>query len=371
MLLRTFTLLKRQLPAMLLLLLCCQVAVAQSLSIQGKVTDEQGSGLPGASVAVKRTTNGTITDGNGNYKLSVRNQDDILVVSFIGYLAQELPVGSKGFINFQLQPNQNQLNEVVVTALGIEREEKALGYATQTVSGESLTNARSNNFASALSGKVAGLTLVSPGSGPVNSTRISLRGDNSLDPNGNNALIILDGVPLNSGMTSSGVDNAYGAGSGNDIPVDFGNGIADINPDDIESMTVLRGSNAATLYGSQGANGVVLITTKKGRQGAAKVEFNTGVTLETVLKKPELQFKYGSKSGTEKESWSTTPGNYASNYVDDWFQTGTNVINSLAVSGGTDKRTVYFSYGTVTATGITPTNTYNRNNFTFKQSTKL
>src|SRR5690606_8489819 len=152
---------------------------------------------------------------------------------------------------------------------------------------------------------------------------------------------------------------------------DQGDGMSQINPDDIESMTVLRGSNAAALYGSQGANGVVLITTKKGKEGAARVEFNTGVTLETVLKKPELQFKYGSKSGTEKESWSTTPGNYASNYVDDWFQTGTNVINSLAVSGGTDKRTVYFSYGTVTATGITPTNTYNRNNFTFKQSTKL
>ena len=133
----------------------------------------------------------------------------------------------------------------------------------------------------------------------------------------------------------------------------------------------MRGSNAAALYGSQGANGVVVITTKKGKEGATKVEFNTGVTMETVLKKPELQFKYGSKNGTEKESWSTTAGNYASDYVDDYFQTGTNVINSLAVSGGTGKTNVYFSYGNVSAKGISPTNTYNRNNFTFKQSTKL
>src|SRR5690606_9720108 len=152
---------------------------------------------------------------------------------------------------------------------------------------------------------------------------------------------------------------------------DQGDGMSQINPDDIESMTVLRGSNAAALYGSQGANGVILITTKKGKEGATKIEFNTGLTLETVLKKPELQFKYGSKSGTEKESWSSTPGNYASDYVDDWFQTGTNVINSLAISGGTNKTNVYFSYGNVSARGITPTNTYGRNNFTFKQSTKL
>ncbi|MCP2044421.1 SusC/RagA family TonB-linked outer membrane protein [Pontibacter sp. HSC-36F09] len=382
MLLRTFTLLKRQLPALLLLLLCCQVAVAQSLSIQGKVTDEQGSGLPGASVAVKGTTNGTITDGNGNYKLSVRNQDDVLVVSFIGYLAQELPVGSKDFINIQLQPNQNQLNEVVVTALGIEREEKALGYATQTVSGESLTNARSNNFASALSGKVAGLSLVSPGSGPVNSTRISLRGDNSLDPNGNNALIILDGVPLNSGMTSSGVDNAYGAGSGNDIPVDFGNGIADINPDDIESITVLKGPSAAALYGSRAANGVLIITTKSGtnRKKGLGVTVNSNFSFNDVLQWPDYQYEYGQgtheldKNGKpvysyhvsedSKNTGSTSSaygpkfdGQYFYQYdptlegqsaerqlwrpykdnIKGFFRTGSTITNSVAVDGGNDR----------------------------------
>ncbi|PKV75260.1 SusC/RagA family TonB-linked outer membrane protein [Pontibacter ramchanderi] len=296
---RTFTLFKRLLPALLLLLLCCQLAVAQSLSVQGKVTDEQGQGLPGASVAVKGTTNGTITDGNGNYKLTVRGQEDVLVVSFIGYTLQELPIGNRDFINIQLQPDQRQLSEVVVTALGIEREQKALGYAVSTVSAEEITNARSNNFASALSGKVAGLNMVSPGSGPVNSVRITLRGDNSLDPNKNNALIVLDGVPMNSGMTSSGVGNAYGAGSGNDVPIDFGNGIADINPDDIESITVLKGPGAAALYGSRAANGAMIITTKSGARGkkGLGVTVNSNLSFNDVLRWPDYQYEYGQGTG--------------------------------------------------------------------------
>src|SRR5690606_22155794 len=156
----------------------------------------------------------------------------------------------------------------------IKREEKALGYAAQAVDGEQITKARSNNALNALSGKVAGLNFNSSGSGPVNSVRLTLRGDNSLNPNGNNALVILDGVPMNSDITSSGVGNAYGAGSENDVPVDFGNSIADINPDDIESITVLKGASAEALYGSRAANGVLLITTKSG----ARAQKGIGVT---------------------------------------------------------------------------------------------
>jgi TonB-linked SusC/RagA family outer membrane protein len=285
--------------AVFLLLLCCQLAVAQSLSIQGKVLDEQGQGLPGASVAVKGTTNGTITDADGNYRLSVTSGNEVLVVTFIGYLKQEVSVGNRKYIDVQLQPDMKQLDEVVVTALGIEREQKALGYAVSTVSAEELTNARSNNFASALSGKVAGLNLTSPGSGPVNSVRITLRGDNSLDPNKNNALIVLDGVPMNSGMTSSGVGNAYGAGSGNDVPIDFGNGIADINPDDIESITVLKGPGAAALYGSRAANGAMIITTKSGARGkkGLGVTVNSNLSFNDVLKWPDYQYEYGQGTG--------------------------------------------------------------------------
>ncbi|WP_206077594.1 SusC/RagA family TonB-linked outer membrane protein [Pontibacter sp. SGAir0037] len=290
-------------------------------TIKGKITDEQGMPLPGASISVKGTSNGTITDVNGNFSITIQQNTDVLVVSFLGYLNQEVQIGSQTILNISLLPNTNQLNEVVVTALGIEREQKALGYATQTVSSESINNARPNNFAQALSGKVAGLSLTSPGSGPVNSTRISLRGDNSLNPNGNNALIVLDGVPMSSDMTSSGVDNAYGAGSGNDIPIDFGNGIADINPDDIESITVLKGPSAAALYGSRAANGALIITTKSGarKNKGIGITVNTNVSFNNVLKWPDFQYEYGQGTG---KSFNAGKPYYSYGASDDGANTG-------------------------------------------------
>ncbi|SFG76015.1 TonB-linked outer membrane protein, SusC/RagA family [Pontibacter chinhatensis] len=383
MLLKISTLItKRHMAAVFLLLLCCQLAVAQSLSVQGKVSDTKGMALPGASVAVKGTATGTVTNMDGSYALRVGGAEDVLVVSYIGFQTKVIPVGNQSTINITLSEDDNSLNEVVVTALGIEREEKALGYATQTVTGESLTNARSNNFASALSGKVAGLSLVSPGSGPVNSTRISLRGDNSLDPNGNNALIVLDGVPMNSDMTSSGVDNAYGAGSGNDIPVDFGNGIADINPDDIESITVLKGPSAAALYGSRAANGVLIITTKSGssRKKGLGVTVSSNYSINDVLQWPDYQYEYGqgthnlnkdgipyysyhaSEDGANTGSTSSAygpkfDGQYFYQYdptlegqsaerqlwrpykdnIKGFFRTGSTITNSVAVDGGNER----------------------------------
>ncbi|WP_277234536.1 SusC/RagA family TonB-linked outer membrane protein [Hymenobacter sp. YC55] len=272
--------------------------LAQTQTISGTVTDDQGLPLPGATVVVKGTTVGASTDAQGAYTVSAP-PNAVLLVTFIGYLPQEVPVEGKTKLNLRLAPDAKQLNEVVVTALGIKREQKALGYATQTVSGEALVEARPNNFAQALSGKVAGLNLVSTGSGPVNSTRISLRGDNSLNPNGNNALVVLDGVPMNSGLTSSGVGSAYGAGSGNDVPVDFGNGIADINPDDIASITVLKGASATALYGSRAANGALIITTKAGarKKKGLGVTVNSNSSINTVLKWPAYQYEYGQGTG--------------------------------------------------------------------------
>ncbi|RAK68105.1 SusC/RagA family TonB-linked outer membrane protein [Hymenobacter edaphi] len=272
--------------------------LAQAQSVTGLVTDEKGQALPGATVVVKGSTTGATTDAEGRYRVQAA-PDATLLVTFIGYTPREVPVSGQEALNVQLAPDAKQLNEVVVTALGIKREQKALGYATQTVSGESLTNARPNNFAQALSGKVAGLNLISPGSGPVNSTRISLRGDNSLNPNGNNALIVLDGVPMNSGLNGSGVSSAYGAGSGNDVPIDFGNGIADINPDDIASITVLKGASATALYGSRAANGALIITTKSGsRQNKGLgVTVNSNFSVNTVLRWPDYQYEYGQGTG--------------------------------------------------------------------------
>ena len=283
---------------LVLLSLSGSPAVGQTPTLTGTVTDDQGLALPGASVALKGTTTGTSTDSHGAFALSA-GPGAVLVVSFVGYTSQEVPVGLNTTVSVKMAPDAKQLNEVVVTALGIKREQKALGYATQTIGGESLLEARPNNFAQALSGKVAGLNLLSAGSGPVNSVRVSLRGDNSLNPNGNNALVVLDGVPLNSGLTSSGVGSAYGAGSGNDVPVDFGNGIADLNPDDIASITVLKGASATALYGSRAANGALIITTKSGARSTQGIGItvNSNVSLQTVLKWPDYQYEYGQGTG--------------------------------------------------------------------------
>jgi TonB-linked SusC/RagA family outer membrane protein len=353
---------KKRLPGfMFIFLLSWASAVAQH-TVTGRVTQSSdGAALPGVSVLVKGTNTGTSTDADGQFAIAVPDNNSTLVLSFIGFTTQEIAVGSQTSVDVSMSEDTQQLSEVVVTALGIQREAKSLSYAQQTVDGSTLVQARDMNILNSLSGRAAGVDIKKSSSGPGGSTKVVLRGNKSMS-GGSQPLFVIDGIPM-----ANNVGGQPGMWGG----TDQGDGMSQINPDDIESMTVLRGSNAAALYGSQGANGVVLITTKRGQEGTAKVEFNTGITLETVLKKPELQFKYGSKSGTEKESWSTTAGNYDSDYVDDWFQTGTNVINSLAISGGTAKTNVYFSYGNVSAKGISPTNKYHRNNFTFKQSSKL
>lgn len=348
----------------LLKLTCLFILLSVSVYAQrvtGKVTAAtDGSPMPGVSVLVKGTSTGTATDASGAFALNVSDANGTLVFSFIGYVTQEVQLQGRSDINVSLAEDATQLSEVVVTALGIEREAKSLSYAQQTVDGGQLTQARDINILNSLSGRAAGVDIKKSSSGPGGSTKIVLRGNKSLSGN-SEPLFVIDGIPMANNKGSQ--PGMWGGWDG-------GDGMSQINPDDIESISVLRGSNAAALYGSQGANGVVLITTKKGKEGAAKVEFSTGATFESVLKKPDLQFKYGAVGGA-KESWSYTPGNYASDYVDNFFQTGANLINSLAISGGTSKTSVYFSYGNVSASGITPENTYKRNNITLKQSTKL
>lgn len=271
---------------------------SERVKITGTVTSAEMGVMPGVVI----TSNGTAlgaTNSDGTFSIQVPKGAEV-IFSFVGYTSLKKTFAQQeSNVAVTLVQDSQQLSEVVVTALGIKREQKALGYATQTINSEALTDAMPNNFAQALSGKVAGLNLVSPGSGPVNSTRISLRGDNSLNPGGNNALIVLDGVPMSSEMTSSGVDNAYGAGSGNDIPVDFGNGIADINPNDIESITVLKGPSAAALYGSRAANGALIITTKSGarKDRGIGVTVNTNLSFNDVLKWPDYQYEYGQGTG--------------------------------------------------------------------------
>lgn len=256
--------------------------------------------LPGVTIVSAGKKSVGSTNAAGKFSVSVEKGSTVLF-KYLGYATRSLTFNTSSTnIDILLSPNATSLQEVeVTTALGIKREKKSLGYATQTISSEQLNDARSNNWANALSGKVAGLSMVSPGSGPLNSVRISLRGDNSLDPNKNFALIVIDGVPVSSSLTSSGVDNAYGAGSGQDTPVDFGNGVSGLNPDDIESISVLKGASATALYGSRAANGALIITTKSGAHARGiGITFNSNAAFDGVLKWPEQQYAYGQGTQT-------------------------------------------------------------------------
>lgn len=290
----------RLLYCIFFLLMTAGTVAAQQKTVTGVVKNaSDGSPMAGVSIQVKGTNVGTTTREDGTFSIPA-SDNQTLVVSAVGFATLEVRVGARNTINLNLTSTSMEMEGVVVTALGIRRAEKALGYSAQQISGEELTDARSNNWSSSLSGKVAGLQLLSAGSGPVNSTRITLRGDASLNPNNNNALIVVDGVPMsNKNATSSGVSSAYGAGSGNDVPIDFGNNINDINPDDIESITVLKGPGATALYGSRASNGALIITTKTGsrKSQGIGVTVNSNVSFNNVLKWPDYQYEYGQGTG--------------------------------------------------------------------------
>jgi len=273
---------------------------AGTILVSGIVQDaETRSALAGVSFSTDSKKSLGTSNENGSFSVAV-SRGTYILVSAVAYLPQRILINEeeKEKIIF-LKRDAKEMDAVVVTALGITRKQKALGYSIQKIDEDDLTDAKSNNWASALSGKVAGLNLLSSGSGPLNSTRISLRGDASMNPDGNNALIVIDGIPKNSGMTSAGVSNAYGAGAGNDIPVDYGNGIADINPEDIESITVLKGAGATALYGSRAANGALIITTKSGirKDKGIGITFNSNASINTVLHWPDYQYEYGQGTG--------------------------------------------------------------------------
>ena len=327
-------------------------------SVNGTITDQEGVPLPGATIVVLETNDGTTTDFDGNYSISAA-EGTTLEISFVGYETQQVVVGSDSTYSVSLQEG-NVLDEIVVTSLGIKRQEKTLTYATQTVNTEELTQARDMSFANSLSGRAAGVEIRKSSSGAGGSTRILLRGNKSLSGD-SQPLIVIDGIPM---VNNTG--NQPGVWGG----IDEGDGLSQINPDDIESISILKGANASVLYGSQGANGVILITTKSGEAGKAKVTVNSGVTFESVINLPDLQYSYGAQNG-DKNSWSTTKGNYDGGYVEDFFNTGANYINSVSVSGGNNKTTAYFSYYNSTSDGIMPTFKYQKNNVTFKGSTKL
>ena len=215
-------------------------------------------------MVLKGTATGTSTDSKGAYSIRVTGDNPVLEIQFLGYVKQEIAVGNRSVINVTLQEEAIEVSAVVVTALGLTREEKSLGYAVTKVGSEELTQVVTSNWLNGMAGKVAGLTFNGAGTGPIASMRVTLRGDQSLNYGSNEALFVVDGIPVRSGTTATSSSSPY-TNSGSDFPVDFGNGASDINPDDIESVSVLKGPAATALYGSRAANGAIVITTKSGR----------------------------------------------------------------------------------------------------------
>jgi len=334
---------------------------AQEKKITGTITTAVDYGtLPGVTViVVEDPTNGALSDFDGNYVIEA-SVGQTLEFSFLGMKTKTVVIGTADKINVEMSEDAAALDEVVITALGIAREEKTLTYANQTVQGNELTKTKDVNFVNSLQGKAAGVEVRQSSSGPGGSTKIQIRGSKSVSGD-SSPLFVIDGIPM---------QNNRGSQPGVWDGVDGGDGLSALNPEDIESMSILKGANAAILYGSQGANGVIVITTKSGREGAATVHISSAVTIRSIIELPDLQFDYGSEGGA-KESWSYTKGDYASDYVKDYFDTGVDFLNSVSVSGGNATTQAYFSYGNVSSTGVTPGNKYVKNNFSFKQSTKL
>ena len=348
-------------------------------SVRGTVTSSDGEPIIGANVIELGSNNGTVTDLDGNYQLKV-GPNAILEFTYTGYVSQKFTVGNQTIINVTLAEGV-ALSEIIVTALGISRERKSLSYAAQTIQGGQLTQVRDANFVNTLQGKVAGLVVTSASSGVGGATRVNLRGNRSIQSS-NNALFVVDGVPVDN-STPGQVGNDFGGYNGSD-------GVANINPDDIESINVLKGAAASVLYGSRAANGVILITTKKGSAGAISVDVNSGAQFDAPLTLPHLQNEYGQGNGgvfgaRASASWGPKMNNQAvtdwtgksqnmvpqPNNISDFFQIGSSFNNSVGIKGGTDKVQSYFSFTNNQAAGVVPGNSLDRNTINLRISTNL
>jgi TonB-linked SusC/RagA family outer membrane protein len=403
-----------------IILLCWSTlwtALAQQQTLQGTVIDTDGRPLPGVNITLKGTFIGSVTDMDGKYSIEIDSPSDTLVFSFIGHFTKEFIAGLYETLDVQMEIESAEMKEVVITALGIKRDEKTLGYSVTEISGDDITQAQDPNFLNNLSGKVAGVQITSGGSGVGSSSRIIIRGESSLMGN-NQPLFVVDGIPIN--------NETYSVRSENNLETDYGNGASELNPDDIESISILKGANSTVLYGSRAANGVVLITTKsgKGKKGIG-VSVNTGVTFETPLRIPKYQnlygqgstdsngnpvfeFEDGSNGGTFDgidESWGPrldeglitkqhdspttngfrggdtrvgnrgeiqpTPWISHSDNVRNFFETGVTSRINVAVQGGYEKGDFRLSYSNLDSKGILPNTDLKRNSVNLSTSWNL
>lgn len=344
-----------------------QSTAAQAAEVvKGTVTDSTGAAVSGVSVTVKGTRRGTTTSATGGFSIEV-NKGETLVFSAVGYGAKEVVVGDQNVINITLVASGAQLNEVVVTALGINRRSRSITYATQKVSGDQLTTVKDPNLVNSLNGKVAGLTINRSASGAGGSVKVVMRGNKSTQ--NNSPLYVIDGIPMYNGQMGQ-PDNVFGESNGSGSPGrDGGDAISNINPEDIENMQVLKGASAAALYGSQAANGAIIITTKKGRSGTARVNVSSSLTMDNVMLKPEAQFSYGQGKPGDQDGWGAKNGK--GDYTGDFYKTGVTWINSLTFTAGNDKAQTYFSYSNTDNKGVIPTAKFNRHTFTFRETARF
>ncbi|MDR1681178.1 MAG: SusC/RagA family TonB-linked outer membrane protein [Prevotellaceae bacterium] len=349
-----------------LVLVCLSVlpvAAWGQTSITGSVTDRYGAPLTGASIVVKGSGKATAADLDGRFTLHGVEVGETLVVSFVGYATAEVVVSSEANYAVALDEAAAALDEVVVTALGIKRAKKALTYNVQEIPSLEITKVRSASFVNSLAGKVAGVDIASSASGVGGSTRVVMRGVKSLFGN-NNALYVIDGMPLPELRTAQ-PESFYEIPDGGD-----GDGISAINPDDIAGITVLTGAAAAALYGNMGANGVILITTKRGEAGRTRVAYSNNTTFASPLMMPKFQTTYGSETGSFS-SWGDKMESPSSYNPEDFFQTGYTTVNSVSVSGGSEWNRTFVSVSSLNARGIVPNNEYNRYNFTARNASSL
>ncbi len=339
----------------------------EPVTLTGVVVDEAGVPVLGAMAFVRGTTNGGITDMEGRFSLRVQAPvaDKQIEVASLGYQTVVVTIGENTSFNVTLSPAVSTLDEVVVTALGIRREQKALSYNVQQVKASDVTTVKDANFINSLTGKVAGVTINASSSGIGGASKVVLRGNKSISQL-SNALYVIDGIPMfNFG---GGGETEFGSRGATES-------IADINPEDIESMSVLTGAAAAALYGYQASNGVIIITTKRGESGALKLTLSSNTEFLSAFVQPEFQNSYGTGSGGRREgsgvySWGEklTPAARRGYTPGEFFQTGHVFTNAVTVSGGTDKNQTYFSAATVNSAGIIPNNEYDRYNFTFRNT---
>jgi len=336
---------KLRLTLLVSLLFYTLLSFAQEKQITGIVTSE-GSPIPGTNVIVKGTSNGVQTDFDGKYTIKA-SEGDILIFSFVGMETQSFTIGSANTIDIVLKEDAQMLDEVIITAMGVKKKRESLTYAAQDIKSEELNRVKQTNPVNSLSGKVSGVTITRSASGAGGSAKVVLRGNASLGSN--QPLYVVDGIPL-SNPTATQPSRTFGAFDGGNR--DGGDALSLINPDDIESLTVLKGASASALYGSAGLNGVILITTKKGKDGGFKVNYSSNYTVDNAAYMMEFN------DDTTKN-------------LNDFFNTGHTAINSISVSGGSELAQTYFSYSNTSAAGIMPENDLKQHTVNIRETAKL